>query len=233
MDLAVLVPSRGRPGNVERLLDACVKTCRAGTEVLWGFDSDDPHLEELCALAGANYYIMPRMGLAPWTNHLARQIPAHQAPRAIASLGDDHVPETDGWDERLLAALEMAGGGFAVPNDLRTPGFPEAVAISTPIVAALGWVAPTWSHHWCIDDAWNALALEAGAYLYLPDVVVAHHHPENKVPGYRAESDATYGEAAWSWERDRRAFIKWKTLIEADGWTGLQRDAATVYGALG
>ena len=40
-DLALLVPSRGRPKNVARLIEACEKTCRASTVIHFGFDNDD------------------------------------------------------------------------------------------------------------------------------------------------------------------------------------------------
>src|SRR5260370_17155945 len=41
-DLIVIVPSRGRPASIGRLMDACRKTCRAGTRLHFGFDIDGP-----------------------------------------------------------------------------------------------------------------------------------------------------------------------------------------------
>ena len=50
-DLAVLVPSRGRPANVARLIEACAKTCRADTILHFGFDDDDDAMSANLAAA--------------------------------------------------------------------------------------------------------------------------------------------------------------------------------------
>src|SRR5690349_19333781 len=97
-DLAVLVPSRGRPHNVARLIQACAATCEADTLLHFGFDDDDPRLEQNLKAAAAHVVtVRPRMGLAAWTNALAREhtetLPEFR-PRALASIGDDMVPVT-------------------------------------------------------------------------------------------------------------------------------------------
>src|SRR5215469_15227372 len=97
-DLAILVPSRGRPANVARLIEACEKTCRTGWVLSFGFDEDDPHLDANLATyedrVDCTALVLPRKNLTEWTNELAsfwRDTPY------LASLGDDMVPLTDGW----------------------------------------------------------------------------------------------------------------------------------------
>src|SRR6201993_4928759 len=95
-DLLVIVPSRGRPGNVARLLDAVHATAKMRTHVHVAVDDDDPELErdrEVMKLAAAEGDVATAgalMGLAAWTN----EIGVAQAGRYpfLASLGDDHVP---------------------------------------------------------------------------------------------------------------------------------------------
>ena len=41
-DLLVIVPSRGRPQNIKRLMTAMKQTCRGDTELLVSLDDDDP-----------------------------------------------------------------------------------------------------------------------------------------------------------------------------------------------
>src|SRR5512146_1697468 len=185
MDMVVVVPTRGRPDNARRLIEACAKTCRADTRLLFGIDEDDAFGYE-GTLGASELTIRPRMGLAPWTNELAKlALHYHPSAAALFSCGDDHVPETDGWDVQLLEALGRTGGGWAYPDDSRRDDIAEAVAVSVPIVAGLGWMALPDLHHWCIDNAWTALAKAVGRLEYLPDVKVPHYHPHSPVPAYQ------------------------------------------------
>ena len=211
-DLAVLVPSRGRPKNVARLIEACAKTCRANTVLHFGFDEDDDTLGTLAAdLTGPRHWpaipcmatVRPRMGLAHWTNYLSAL--NEDAPWQ-ASIGDDMVPLTDGWDERLCEAAGPAG--MAYPNDRRRDDIPEAIVISTSLVRALGWFCQPSLSHWFVDAVWRDIGTLAGCLRYLPDVVVEHRHPN--VPGSGARHDATYGDAAAEYARDLAAYQKWR-----------------------
>src|SRR6266851_2713900 len=109
-DLLVVVPTRGRPGNAIRLLGAVKKTATEKTDVIFGLDYDDVTKDTLRArikLFGcssghqrdAMVEVGPRKGMAAWTNHLI--MPRINDYRAFASLGDDHVPRTPGWDLTL------------------------------------------------------------------------------------------------------------------------------------
>jgi hypothetical protein len=216
IDLAILVPSRGRPQNVGRLIEACRKTCRASTVLHFGFDEDDPSPNVPAVPSGVIFDpvridIQPRMGLTAWTNHLASQyvqtLPEHSAPY-LASLGDDMVPETDGWDERLITAIEHMGGGFAYPFDGRRSDIPECCVVSTPIVAALGWMALPTSSHWFIDTAWGDLG-RPDRLAYLPDVTVRHLHP-NVAGG--DPHDQTYEDASPQLGKDLAAYQRWRLM---------------------
>jgi hypothetical protein len=209
-DLWVLVPSRGRPSSVERLVRACALTCRADTRLHFGFDHDDPHVEAGIAAAGRNRITTgPRTGLAGWTNLLAAEHP--DAP-ALASLGDDFLPVTDGWDERLLAAIPE-GCGFAYPNDGRRADIPEAVVISGPIVQALKWMCEPTLKHWYVDNVWGDLGRAVNRITYCRDVIVRHLHPN--VTGQAG--DQTYADAAPGLATDLQAYQRWRlTRMRAD-----------------
>lgn len=227
-DMAVLVPTRGRPGNAARLIEACAKTCRADTRIILGVDDDDAWNYE-GRLSGTDLVIRPRMGLAKWTNELAAvALRTYPDVPVLASLGDDHVPETDGWDVSLIEALGAMGGGWAYPWDGRRDDIAEAVAVTSSIVAALGWMALPGLHHWCIDNAWTALARYLGRLAYLDQVRVPHVHPHNPDPQYQAPADPVYEEARWSYDLDKRRYLTWR-----DDPTGLRADAAKVRGILG
>ena len=65
--------------------------------------------ENLKAADGCFASVRPRMGLAKWTNTLSA---LHEDTRWQASIGDDMVPVTDGWDERLCEAAGPAGMAY-------------------------------------------------------------------------------------------------------------------------
>jgi len=218
--LVVLVPSRGRPRNVTRLVRACAETCTLDTVLHFGFDDDDPAFtENLKAADGCLTTIQERMGLAPWTNHLAG---LHPDAAYLASLGDDMVPVTYGWDERLVDAQKDMGGGYCYPDDKRRSDIPEAVVIDARIVRALGWFSPPGLDHWYQDMAWRDLGSLTGRLRYCPDVVIEHRHPN--VPG-GDPSDATYTEAAGSFAADMAVYQKWRLK-------SMRRDAGTVAACL-
>ena len=208
-DLVVLVPSRGRPGNVARLVAACRATCTADVLLMWGFDEDDPCLQE--NLAAAQWHsiacVRPRMGLAAWTNYLCRaEIEAGPLGFPyLASIGDDMVPVTTGWDTRLTEACGTTG--MAYPNDRRRDDIPEAIVMTSDIVRALGWMSQPGLNHFFQDAVWRDIGVGAGCLRYLPDVIVEHRHPN--VPG-GDPPDATYGDAALKFSEDMAAYQKWR-----------------------
>lgn len=202
-DLVVLVPSRGRPKNVARLVEACAVTCTAGTVLHFGFDRDDPRLvDNLAATGGHPYSVRERMGLGAWTNELAS---LNMHVPYLGSMGDDMVPVTPGWDRLLIDACGPCG--MTYPNDRRRHDIPEMIVIDTRIVAALGWMCHPQIEHWYTDNVWADLGRSAGCLTYLPDVIVEHRHPN--VPG-GDPPDLTYTEAAGKFSRDLSAYQRWR-----------------------
>src|SRR5258707_6656118 len=101
----------------------------------------------------------------------------------MASLGDDHLPVTVGWDERLLAALPEHGG-YAYPNDGRRDDVPEAVFVSTSIVAGLGWFCFPGVAPWYFGNIWGDIGAGAGGPLFFPHLVGPHPAPHvTRAPG--------------------------------------------------
>lgn len=169
----------------------------------FGFDEDDPQLQaNLAALSwNTSALVRPRMGLAPWTNELARLSGALH----LASIGDDMVPVTEGWDGKLIAACGTSG--MAYPNDKRRDDIPEAIVMSSSIVRALGWMCVPGLDHWFIDAAWRDIGAGAGCLTYLPDVIVEHRHPN--VPG-GDRPDQTNWDANPKFAADMAAYQKWR-----------------------
>ena len=216
-DLAILVPSRGRPKSVTRLTEACKQFCATDYQLCWAFDDDDPHIAE--NLERANWtstpYIWqaPRRGLADWTNVMWRELEGEF--RCYASIGDDHEPLTPAWDKRMFATLAAKGGGFAYcDNGHPDPNWPEMCVVSGEILSALGWFAEPSMHHYCIDVVWRDLGQAADCLYYLPDVTLLHHNWALTGP-HADPRDDTYWDAQQVGRHDVNAHATWETERKA------------------
>jgi hypothetical protein len=212
-DLLVIIPSRGRPEQFAEVAGLIEKTARAQTDIHLCLDEDDRTVPAYFTGSGARPRVLaetgPRLSMAAWTNKAAMAQAGNY--RALASIGDDHFPRTDGWDEKLLAALDEKGPGIAYPDDCNPRNYTTgpmvtAPVISSQIVTALGWMAHPGMRHYYIDNVWEDLGKDAGCLYYLPDVVIEHRHPS--VTGQAP--DATYGDAMAAWDSDQQAFYAWR-----------------------
>jgi len=187
-DLLMVVPSRGRPGNIARLHKAMKKTCRAHTQLIVGLDADDPARDQYQPGENMMYVILPGLRqVGAWLNELAVGRDRHYP--AIGHFGDDNVPSTVGWDERVLEALETTP--FAFGNDLypREPGsLPCHIFMRSQVIAALGYMAPPGIRH-MVDLAWRDWGQACGI-TFLDKVIIEHLHWSTG----KAEVDATYGD---------------------------------------
>jgi len=178
--LVVIVPSRGRPHAVAELLQAFADTCTAGTRIVFAVDGDDPARDEYVSAVADRARINTQSSgtMVSALNKAAIDITtAYPDLAAVAFMGDDHRPRTEGWDARYLEALR-ARPGLVYGNDLlQGPRLPTQVAMSAGAVRALGHMAPPVLTHLYVDDYWMALGLAAARITYLPDVVVEHLHP--------------------------------------------------------
>jgi hypothetical protein len=212
-DLLVITPTRGRPASASRLLDAVVRTTTAVTDLFFGVDNDDgayegdwPTFRRSDGSYGIRLLRGPRATCGEWTNRIAAEF-GHEY-RAVASLGDDHLPVTPGWDAALLAAIdEMGGTGIAYGDDgLQGQFLPTAPVISSDIVAALGWVFYPPVVHVFADNVWLDLGREAGCLRYVPEVRVEHLHYTAGLSPH----DQTYADRDPFWAQDEAAYQAWR-----------------------
>lgn len=227
--IAVLVPSRGRPRNIERLHSTIMDTA-ADPELidLWvRLDDDDVCVPTYLGMdlgSQVRYRIGPRTKLAASWNELAEVTlsqGAGDAPRYthLALWGDDVVPETQAWDKAFIARLLEDGPGYAYSRDgiwdhtfdQQVPGqlvLPTACVMSREIAEAMGYVSMPGLVHLCIDVGWRDLGVAAGCLFYEPTVMIRHLH---RLVG--ALDDDTYREANDDQAQvhgDNLAYTKWR-----------------------
>lgn len=223
----VIVPSRGRPGNVRRLITAWHDT-GATARLVVGLDDDDEYLDaylDACKeLDTGDVWVGERLRMNGTLNSIVHRI--HGPHDVIGFMGDDHLPVTPGWDDRIESAIDdLDGVGIVYGDDgIQGPNLPTAVFMSASIVEALGYMAPPVLTHLFLDNYWRDLGRASGRLRYLPDVKISHLHP---LAG-KADDDLTYQEAnsGLMWETDQAAYEK----FGIDG--GIIADATKIRGLL-
>jgi hypothetical protein len=204
--LAIAVPTRGRPHNLERLSKAAAQTCKTNYHIFARIDDDDksvyPELDNVTYVKG------PRIFFTNSLNELA-EIVMNEGYTHIAILGDDVLPETDGWDEKMISALSELGVVYGSDGleHLHGPDLPTHVIVPTEMYRRLGWIGLPTSRHLFCDNVWRELG-KLTEFIYLPDVKLSHLHRWNK----SAPDDQTYREAndKIKREKDRIAFETWR-----------------------
>jgi hypothetical protein len=230
-DLAIITPSRDRPERLTQMLAAVERTAQLDVEVYVGLDLDDQSdylggtygVQRQAGTFDVGTFRGLRKSLSAWTNVLAATaLEDPNPPRYLASLGDDHLPRTLGWDRILIERIQnnMLGPGFAYGNDLLQGGsLPTAWVVSAEVVRALGWMMLPTCRHMYVDAAVRELGLLADRLWYEPEVIIEHVHPMTGKTGW----DPSYREsnAPERYDEDRQAFERWVD-------TQLEQDAATL-----
>jgi glycosyl transferase/beta-hydroxylase protein BlmF len=175
--ISLLVPTRGRPHNMERFYDSAHSTATRGEfEIIFYIDDDDqPSIDKAAELPNVVSAIGPRIVLSECWNRCAEV----SLGTILFHGGDDIVFQTDGWDD-------MVEGTFADSEDkilfvhgrdgyhdarFGTHGF-----IHRRWMDALNYfVPPLFSSDF--NDAWlNDLANALDRRVYLPDLFTEHRH---------------------------------------------------------
>ncbi len=201
-DLAIVVPSRGRPTRVAALwegLNSTLSRRRADVHIVVGLDSDDP--EGPNYPEGPDYVVRSDVHyVVPWINALA--VPLVNEFRYIGMIGDDNMPRTVGWDDQILDALEKTP--FAFGNDLypREQGqHPCHIFCRSEIIKALGYLGPPSLKHMFVDNCWMDWGKAVGI-TYLPNVIIEHLH----FTVGKATYDETYQNSVKLWDDDQAAY---------------------------
>ena len=217
--ILLIVPSRARPHNARALLDVWQATTEGHSGIVFCLDDDDPTTPEY-PRDDCEVIIGPRKRLAGWTNTVAvARLDDHAL---FGSIGDDHRPESQGWESAILDAVRLVDGPAIVYGDDGVHGeaIPTAFFVTSNIVRTVGGMGPPGVSHLFFDDWARELGRAAGCLRYLAGVKITHHHP---LAG-RAPMDQTYEDGGSNrvlWNADEVAFRAWMR-------DGLDGDAAKV-----
>lgn len=179
-----ILPTRSRPHNLLRLIDAWRLTGTSSSCELC-IDFDDPSREqyEKMETPGWGLFIGHRGPLSGIYNNAFERHPHEPWYGFIA---DDVVPVTKFWDINLI---EAAGSdGMAVPAGGETTGGCPHFVLGGDFVRSMGWISLPGLDRIYIDTVWGDLAKSKGVYRELHNVKLEHHHFSNG----KAPIDETY-----------------------------------------
>lgn len=212
--LAVIVPTRGRPENIRKVIAAWDET-RAWerADLYLAADEDDPEYDgyrRISETTPIQIISFPAwMPMVPKLNDAARTVMGDQRYTALAFAGDDHLPRTREWAQYYLAALSEMRTGMVYGDDgYQGRKLSTEWAVTADVVRELGRMVPAPVDHLYCDNAMMDLFGGAGALRHLPEVRIEHMHP---IAG-KAQSDAQYEKvnSAAQYRGDRAAYENWK-----------------------
>jgi hypothetical protein len=226
--LLIIIPSRGRPEAVAKVVEAWSKTgAWQVAEPLFVIDLDDPrhtdYRRELVAHGVAKCRTIPK-----WQPMVAKLDLAaidharYFEHRHIGFAGDDHLPRTPGWAQDMVGTLDAMGTGIVYPDDgHKHERLASSWAMTADIIRALGRMVPAPVEHLYCDNSVMDLGRAVGRLTYLPGVLVEHMNPycDGKAP-----TDEQYERVNGrdQYRKDRPAYKRWRQQ------GGLQRDARVV-----
>lgn len=212
--MIVIVPTRGRKAQCERLIDSFDKTAESA-ELLFVVDEDDKTYEEMDWKGHGVTTMNPRGTLSQKLNHTVDAI--LNSYDHIMWSGDDHEFVTPHWDRKLLKVLdEMGGSGWVYPQNGRRKDIPETWLVSSDVVRELNWYANPGLRHYGLDNSIAEIGKRTGLLRYASNVLIKHHHP---TVDSTVEYDDIYKDAERQHgQADAAAFQAWRTspLASAD-----------------
>jgi hypothetical protein len=181
--LGILLPTRGRPHNLRRFLEATAETAQGDYTVYVRLDDDDPTLSEYMDVLEDHLdrtlvEIGPRTGFAASLNESAAAAD-RDGCFYIGMFGDDVEPKSPGWDVALTEAL---GGPLGVAygddglRDKHAADLPTHYITQTSVYRRLGYLAPPGIKHLFLDNVARDIGRQLGRFLFVP-VLIQHRHP--------------------------------------------------------
>ena len=226
-NLAVVVPTKSRPQNVDPILQAWWVTGGFDAADLWFvYDYDDPQRRayqgKFAGRAEVRVISIPEWKpLVPKLNDAALSLVRNHGYKHVAFMGDDHLPRSQRWAHMLVERHETAKRPSIVygPDGFQNENLPTWWSMDGRIVDALNGMVPAPVQHLFCDNAVKALGERAGCLIYDERIEVEHMHPFAQ----KGRFDNQYQRVnrPEQYDRDGRAFDAWMR----DGW---QRDATLV-----
>ncbi len=228
--ISVLVPTRGRPASVARLVDSCDRNAAGPVEFVFYIDDDDVATEAAVAgiFAARGGLVQPLLGPRIVLSRMWNECAGVAQADVMMHCGDDIVFRTPRWDDLVLEAFDrfddrivfVHGNDLLQRGNLGTHGF-----LHRRWVEAVGYFVPPYFAS-DYNDTWlTEVADMIGRRVYLPELVTEHMHP---LAG-KGEWDLTHRERLERGQRDNVGALYAAKATERAIDAGLLRTAIEGY----
>lgn len=175
MQALILLPTLNRPHLLKIFLKSYTDT-KATTPGLALVDHNDPSKEDYLKIEyppGWTLVLTEGVSMADKVNEVWDRFINLDA---VCIVNDDHECQTEGWDQRCLAAItgtNVIGTNDAWVAPRRLCG---ATWWSTKVLRTVGYLFPKGISHLYIDSVWEFLCAKAQCANILMDVTIKHNH---------------------------------------------------------
>lgn len=220
-ELAIIVPTRGRPENVRKVIAAWDFTnAWEVADLVLATDGDDPEIKRYWSIVvGLEHFKagdLRTIELPVWMpmvhklNAVAMILSDEGSHFAIGFAGDDHLPQTIGWAQTYLRELHALKTGMVYGDDgYQGKKLCTEWAMTADVVRTLGRMVPAPVEHMYCDNSVLDLFTGAGAVTHLPGVRIEHFNP---YAGQKAPMDEQYKRvnSREQFKRDKASYDKWR-----------------------
>src|ERR1043165_4666319 len=212
-----LLPSRERPANLARFFDAYKKTGATTPGLVLLGPADGERFDYPSLPFGWSYVVCARDTQG---EKIAEVWPQIESCTWFGLIGDDCVPETPGWDRRLVDSLDGANIVSCDDGWLAPARLGNCWVMSGDLVRNVGYIFAPRMRHLYVDDLWEEIGRGAQCWTVLMDVKVAHRHVLTGEAPADATHRAVYGAdrsdpSRGMWPGDTEAFEAWKEFDRA------------------
>lgn len=176
--ISLLTPTRGRPHNMQRLVESVLDTALnpQNIEVVFYIDSDDKASQKKAKELRMPFKVGQRILLSQMWNEVYKIAKGD----IYMHCGDDIVFRTHGWDGMVREAFDkyddkicfVYGRDGYAPDTFGTHGF-----IHRNWVETVGYFVPPFFSS-DFNDTWlNEVAEGVGRHVFLQDMLTEHMHP--------------------------------------------------------
>lgn len=214
--IALLVPSRGRPEQLKRMIESVKATADSDVKIYVTVSPEEYNgYTEVLKGYGAIICQMPEnLPTCQKWNILAEVALKTRENKLFMLAADDMVFSTPLWDTELINrynTLQNKVHIFALQDSRDKDGTPHPI-MTREYIEHMGWFVPPIFLHWNIDSWTVAAAKAANCFTHLRDYELLHIKPSDKGAG-----DETHNRIRnWGWrERDKYVADKMGFVLEA------------------
>lgn len=180
-DFTIIIPTRGRPESLSRLLQSIVNNVSDinNFDVIIRCDNDDKQMEKYSGFKGEFEYVQRGNSLvSDYINPMALKANG----KYIWFLADDCEIETEDWDLIIRDSIDSSGkvvffgDTYDSSRDLNGVGqFPGFPVISRELINYMGFFFDPRIMNWGADKYTHGIYKEAGFVIDMQSIRIKHH----------------------------------------------------------